>query len=109
MKIAPAHEYFHRGDIDVRENSNKPQGYDTQWHPGRITVVYIGSVALGITLFETSEEIEVVRIDGESIPVKEMTEAQRKRSNRTFAWTTTIDRPSGRFCLRAQSPYHGTT
>ena len=109
VKIAPVHEHFHRGDIEVRKNLKKTPRYDTPWHPGRITVAYIGSVAFGITLFEYSEEVEVIRVDGESIPVNEMTEAQRKRSDRTYSWTTTIDLPSGRFCLQAQSPYHGTT
>ncbi len=109
VKIAPVHEYFHRGDIDVRENIKGLPGYDRQWSPSRITVVFIGSVAIGLTLFEYSEEIEVMRIKGESIPLDELTETQKRSAQRAYSWNTTIDRPSGRFCLQAQSPYHGTT
>lgn len=50
-------ERLDREEIDERE---KPNGnhYNNLWPPARPTVVYIGTVAFGLTLFELSENVQ---------------------------------------------------
>jgi hypothetical protein len=61
-------------------------------------------VAIGLTLIEDSEPTEMARIDGEFLPVSVLSKKQVASH-----WTSRVDYPSGRFRLRAYSPYNGTT
>ncbi len=56
---------FHWPPLSVHD-AQKPDGYSgDSWCPGRWTVVFIGSLAFGLTIFETTEEVEV-RYDWQS-------------------------------------------
>lgn len=109
VRIASQHEHFQRFKIDERENSGKQQRYSNHWSPWRITVVDVGTVAIGLILFETSEEIEMIWKGGKLVPSSEVTSNKRSRHDYGGSWTTTRDKPTGRFCLQAYSPYYGTT
>ena len=54
VNIAPQHERFQRHAVDEREKPSKYQRYDNLWSTFRPTIVYIGTVAIGLTLFEIS-------------------------------------------------------
>jgi hypothetical protein len=85
--LTPYSRGLRRRDIDVREDPGKSPDYVRYWSPCRLTVIYIGDIAIGLTLFETSERVETEHF-----------------------WGVTSDyRPSGRFVLQAYSPYSGTT
>lgn len=109
VAFAPPTQYLHRPDIDER---SEPKGerysyYQIgRWAPDRATIVYVGTVGIGLTLFELSENVEVKYVDGKYLRVDELPIVKRlARSARE--WTTQRDLPSGRLCLRATSPYSG--
>ena len=43
-----------------------------RWSPGRPTVVYMGTLAIGLTLFELSEEVELCHVDGKSVRIRDL-------------------------------------
>jgi len=50
---------FHRPPLSVREGHKSDYDNGESWSPGRKTVVFIGSVAFGLTVYETTEEADV--------------------------------------------------
>lgn len=65
--IAPNPEQFHRADVDERENPGNSNHHSDLWSPMRCTVVYIGTVAIGLTIIEMSEEAEARYVNGEYV------------------------------------------
>ena len=104
VMLAPTDRHYRRCAFDVRELPR--QGYDhaNLWSPWRPTVVYVGTVAIGLTLFETTEVVPVRYVNGKYIPVADLP-GERKRHSSASSWTTTKDLASGRVCLQAFSPY----
>lgn len=111
VTIAPGGQYLARSSVDVREVSKKLGYCRTPWAPERPTLVYIGRQPIGITIYEMTEEVEVVsRGSGQGfVPVRELTPTQLKRLKGPNHWTTRRDRPSGRLCLQAYCPSGGST
>jgi hypothetical protein len=103
--LAPKGEHFHRAEVDEHEAPSKNRGYNNLWSPWRGTVVYIGTVAIGLTIIEMSEEVEVRYVNGKYI--REQDYVAPKRGGYAFdhSWTTKKDFPTGRLCLQAYSPY----
>lgn len=58
---------------------------------------------IGLTLIEDSEETEMAYVRGDYVPVATLSKRQIAST-----WTTHKNLPSGRFRLRAYSPYGGT-
>jgi hypothetical protein len=105
--IAPEHEHFRRVAVDQHEVPKKRNDYEYSelWCPGRPTVVYIGTVAIGLTFIEMSELADAKSVDGDYERV-EPTLANRMRSKHSYSWPyTTHDFPTNRFCLQAYSPH----
>ena len=125
---------FRRPSVDERIGGGRDRGGYESWSPDRPTVAYIGSVAIGLTFFELSEDIEVTYVNGSYVPTSELSEvaplfctafrpeisgctgggyaAFRIESNRQssgYSWTSRRHIPTGRLCLRATSPYVGVT
>jgi hypothetical protein len=71
--IAPYDESFTREEVDPREKEEKTQYYHSLWRPLRSTVVYVGTVAIGLTMFELSESVEVRWVDGRYVPTTNIT------------------------------------
>ncbi|MDN7698618.1 hypothetical protein R0290_21105 [Burkholderia semiarida] len=110
VAIAPHGQILHRASIDERENPPKrDHGYHHQdlWSPLRCTVVYVGTVAIGITIIEMSESAQARYVNGEYIRESEYVVPKRRRSV-DHTWTTTREFATGRLCLQAYSPYPGT-
>jgi hypothetical protein len=103
--IAPNPERFYRTEVEERETPNRSHHYNNLWSPMRCTVVYIGTVAIGLTVIEMSEEVEVQYVNGEYIRLTELTPKHRGRHALDHGWTSTRDLPTGRLCLQAYSPY----
>ena len=56
--VLPPRQVTHwRNDIDVRENPPKHEGFIKYWSPHGPTIVFVGTVAIGLTLYEITEEI----------------------------------------------------
>jgi hypothetical protein len=82
------------------------------WRPGRLTVVFIGQIAFGLSFYEYSEEAEVTY--NWDTPVRYQKAAHEpppKRRPRYSRERPTYRRqmPSGRLALRAYSPYVGVS
>lgn len=105
--IAPNGEYLQRETVDEREEPDKGYIHNNLWSPGRITVVYVGTVAIGLTIIEMSEELEALYTNGAYVPIKDYVPPKRSRHAFDPGWTTTHHFPTGRLCLQAYSPYHG--
>lgn len=105
VTYAPPEARMRRAEFEVRETPNKNHYYRVQWSPDRITVVYIGEVPIGLTLFETLEEVEVMYVNGAYLPVSELTPMQLRRFQGPMYWKHHQSRTSGRFCLQAYCPH----
>jgi len=103
--IAPKGEHFHRAEVDEREVPMKNHGYNNLWSPWRCTVVYIGTVAIGLTIIEMSEEVDVRYVNGKYIREQDYVTPKRGRHAFDHSWTTKKAFPTGRLCLQAYSPY----
>ena len=104
MKLEAYNFRFSRPTVDDRPNGGPERYSVSHWSPGRPTILYVGTVAIGLTLIEDSEPTEMAHIDGEFLPVSVLSKKQVASH-----WTSRVDYPSGRFRLRAYSPYNGTT
>jgi hypothetical protein len=94
-----------RHSVDEREKPSSGNHYSDLWSPSRATVVFIGTVAFGLTIFEMSENAEVMHVDDKYIRIADITPQMMRKYSRTYTWRTTKEIPSGRFCLQAYSPY----
>ena len=108
--IAPNREQWHRPELLTGEKTRNDSMFWESWQPIRPTVVYVGTVAFGLTVYEASEEAE---IESGSIWTRcvRVTEAARKRRSKLPsqgpAFTHLEEMPSGQLALRAYSPYPG--
>lgn len=75
------------------------------WSPDRPTVVHVGSVAIGLGIFEQSERLDVQYVDGKIVPVAQLPQLKRRGGAPPTAFSFQKDLASGRLCLRAASPY----
>lgn len=103
--IAPQSEEFHRESLKQHEVPNN-YGYQNLWSPWRCTVAYVGTVAIGLTIIEMSEEVEVRYVNGKYIPEKDYIKSKRRRYSSGHTWTTTQDHTNGKLLLQAYSPYY---
>ncbi len=105
VTFAPVNEHLQRASIDVREKPSKNSTYNNLWSPARITVVYIGTVAIGLTIIEMSEEKSVRYVKGKYIREDEYVPPKNWRNTLDYSWTTNKTFSTGQLCLQAYSPY----
>ena len=106
--LEPQGENFYRAAVDeheVHKKSRDDRYYNRLWYPCRCTVVYVGTVAIGLTVIEMAEEIEVRYVDGKYIREQDYIPPKRSRYAHELTWTTQKDYPTGRLCLQAYAPY----
>ena len=104
--IAAAAAQLRGASIDEREAASKPRDHwehSGLWSPDRPTVVYVGSVAIGLAVVEISENVTLRYLNGKYIRESEITARNNYRAG--YSWTTTRDVPSGRLRIVAYSPY----
>jgi regulator of replication initiation timing len=106
--IAPNSEPFGRASVDEHEVPGGHRWHDNLWSPCRCTVVYVGTVAIGLTIVEISEEAKARYVDGEYVRESDCPPLKAGVAARGDSWTSTKDFPSGRLFLQAYSPYRGT-
>jgi len=108
--LAPANGHLGRPDIEERETGSKERlhgRYPSLWSPYRPTVVYVGTLAFGLTIVEMSEEVLLRYVNGKYI--RESDYSPPKRYTVDHSWTTARELPSGRLRLVAYCPYRGVT
>jgi hypothetical protein len=105
--IAAHGEHLHREEVDEHEIPRRKPNDNycgRLWSPGRVTVVYIGTVPIGLTIIELSEEAEARYVKGEYVRLDQEIPVKRGRYANDYSWTTKKDYPTGRLCLQAYSP-----
>jgi hypothetical protein len=106
VTLAPGDVYFRRPRLDMRDQPRGPLSeYSSEgWRPARETIVSVGTVAIGLTVFELTEYVEVERVDDRYVRKDTLPQRKRRESWRTD-WVHNEDMPSGRLALRVYSPY----
>jgi len=105
--LAPADAELRREQVEEREIASKPRDrwhYSGLWSPQRPTVVYVGTVAIGLSIIEMSENVLLRYVAGKYVRESEYV-PPRSRYRVDHTWTTTRDVPSGRMRIVAYSPY----
>ncbi|ELL4312303.1 hypothetical protein RXE40_001116 [Pseudomonas aeruginosa] len=107
VMLAPSDLTYSRASVEEREKPGKTANhrYPSLWYPSKATVVFVGSVAIGLTLFEMTEELEARYVDGEYIPLGKLPATERRRPMPSWSWTAHQHFATGRLCLQAFSPY----
>ena len=108
VTLAARPQQWRRPEVDPCESKAHPNHTPRCWSPARPTLCYVGSVAIGLTIYELSEAALSERVDGKTIRISEAA-AKRKRSGRSYYSESKDDFPTGRFALRTYSPYPDTT
>ena len=110
VMFAPSDRTYVRASFDEHEHPpKKPRHrHPALWSPSKPTVVFVGTVAIGLTLFEMTEELEARYIDGKYIPTSKIPSQQMRCLSSTWNWSTRMDFATGRLCIRAFSPYPWT-
>jgi hypothetical protein len=91
-------------DVDHRGRKAEPDYYTRErWSPSRPTVVVLGPLAIGLTIYELSEPVEMRCVNSVWIPATD----PRPKGHRQYwpDWTSKRDVPTGRYVVRASSPY----
>jgi hypothetical protein len=103
VTIAPRDQNLRRIAIDPKDRDL----YRPPWSPDRPTVVFMGLVAFGITVYELTEEAAVEWHDGKYVRTSSLPPRPRPRHASAYMYDTKQKRqiPSGRVCVRAFSPY----
>lgn len=105
--LASAEARLRRMHFDEREVASKPRDYwqhGSLWSPYRPTVVYVGTVAIGLVIVETSETVTLRYLAGKYVRETDYV-APRRRHAPDHSWTTARDLPCGRLRIIAYSPY----
>lgn len=111
VALAPSAGHFRREEIDEREifpKKGRANWRRSHWTPHSPTVVYVGTVAIGLSVVEMSENVAMRYANGKYVRESEYV-APRGRLQADHSWTTTRDLPSGRMRIVAYSPYHEAT
>ncbi|MHC8314337.1 hypothetical protein [Pseudomonas sp. LB3P31] len=105
VTLADSTTHMSRAPVDHREKESKRYFHPALWHPQRPTVVYMGSVKLGLTVYEISEYVPVKSVGKQYVRLNSLPASQR-RSPFHDGWVMSDDMPTGRLCLQAYSPYY---
>jgi hypothetical protein len=107
VTLAPPNEGLRRDEIDEQEERSKQREYrySRLWSPYRPTVVYIGTVPIGLAIVEMSEKVLMRYVSGTYIRDADYSPPKASRHYADHTWTTTQSVPSGRLRLVAYSPY----
>ncbi len=102
---------FHRPELTVYQGQKFDYYNSEPWRPKRNTVVYLGDVALGLTVYESTEEVEVTyKWDGPVRYVRASDLPSKPRPKWMGAEPARKHHmPSGRLAVRAYSPYGGVS
>lgn len=104
LALGASNTHASRAEVDVCEVPIKNRYYRQVWSPDRLTVVRIWELELGLTFFEMTESVEMMRVgSGKYVPVRDLTSEQLRRFKEPYYWRTSQDIASGRFALQAYS------
>lgn len=76
------------------------------WRPNRSTLVYVGDIAIGLSIVEMIEQVEMRYVRGKYVRASSYTPPKDYKGFVDPAWTPSWEMPSGRYRMIAYSPYH---
>jgi hypothetical protein len=104
--LAPQNDHLRRAELDHHEKPLKRREYyPNLWSPFRPTVVFVGTVAIGLAVVEMSEPVLMRYLNGKYIRDSEYIPPRASRRYIDHTWTTTRELPCGRLRLLTYSPY----
>lgn len=107
--FSPTGAYHPRPDIQpCQGKTGEVSSWDT-WHPSRPTVAWFGTMAIGLTIYEVSEEVEAKHVNGKYVRLSEVPVPKRKPLYEPYSWTAKHEFLLGRLAIRAFSPYQGVS
>ena len=98
-------QYVRRPELTVYEGQKFDYWHQEPWRPGRETLVHLGDVAFGLTVYEQTDYVEVTYSWDRAIRYVRVSEDPPKRRHGWTPSTTKQHMPCGRLALRAYSPY----
>ena len=112
VMLAPPDSGMRRVAVDEREAPGKDRKYGPYasgaiWSPHRPTIIYVGTVPIGLVLTEMTERITLRYIKGKYLRDDSDAVRSAKAWHLANSWTSERDVPSGRFRLVAYSPHGG--
>lgn len=93
--------------IEARESRNEYYGGGS-WSPHGPTVALISGVAVGLTLFELSQQRKARYVDGRWVPLEDLLVPRGRRRMDVPDWSADHDFATGRLVLRAFSAHPRT-
>lgn len=110
VTLAPVGREFRRDAVDYHEVPNKKSNYSyhAAWYPERPTLVYLDTIAVGISIIEMTEEVLMRYVHGKYIPDADYSPPKSARYP-DHTWTTTQQIPSGRLRLKIYAPYQNVS
>jgi hypothetical protein len=106
--LAPPGRGYQRAALNVREGAKPQYDYDHyergRWQPVAPTTVLVGEVAIGVTIYETMEEVDSVWRNGKRVryePPKALPTPRRRASIVAQEHVSKHWFPTGRFGLHA--------
>ena len=106
VRIAPSDVSFHRTEVEEREDAKAKRDSRAIWSPMRPTIAFIGTVAVGLVIFETTEEVAVRYMGGKYTRLSEIVPPKKPPRYEPYFFDTTKTYPTGRLRLTAYSPYY---
>ena len=109
--LAPSNDHYERLGLHHRDDAEKQTDSDYRyahgvWRgPAKPTLVLLGTVAIGLTVFELSEHVEVRHIGGDVGYARVGSREERAAPRRPGAHTTKEWRVSGRLGVHAYAPH----
>lgn len=96
---------FRRANLSHQEipNDRRDYEYSSLWWPERPTVVYIDSIAVGISIIEMTEEVLMRYVRGDYIRDADYAPPKSPRYH-DHSWTTTKQLPNGRLRVQLYAP-----
>ncbi len=105
VTIPPHGDRYRRPDVDERADTKTVTYPGRAWRPVRPTVVLVNGVAMGITIFELSHEVEGRYVGNKWTPLANIPAPRGRKPLVNHGWTSTRELPSGRLCLRLSSSH----
>ena len=96
--------YLHHCDGKKEED---PSYYT--WWPARPTVIWIGTLMIGLTIFELSEKVEAKYINHKYVRLTDIPPPTKRRRYEPDTWTSQHEFLTGRLAVRAYAPYVGVS
>ena len=110
-RVALGHHgrYGGRPPLQLEGPQRQSLGYREPWSPDAPTLVFVKDVAFGLTLYESSEPVEVRYVNGDYIPITQLNPVHHRWISRNHSWSSTHYLPTGRLTLRAYAAQSGVT